>query len=294
MTIDLKLVLDICFEIHNDSGKRYRLLTRNCYFFAQTIIIIGVRRTVALAEDRLNDTLNTALKSSMTLEKFEGAAQDLPQLPSRLEHAIVVAQDLVEKAGARRQAIVLVRKLEGDIREQIGMQIGVLVRLLLERQLERPLEQLQQQLKGLKKRRRQERQQELGEIKREWQELRQLAQLERLGQQLEQEMDRQMNMLGCMLPCMWCLGRIPCLGSCLGWTLPCLGRMGPCFWQMGLRVQVGLQLARRMGVRLARRVRGQRVQGQEREQLLERAERVKQQQALEKELEGWEKGWRPE
>jgi hypothetical protein len=45
-TVDLKLVLDICFQIHNESGKRYKLLTHNCYFFAQTIIMIVVRKTV--------------------------------------------------------------------------------------------------------------------------------------------------------------------------------------------------------------------------------------------------------
>jgi hypothetical protein len=44
--IDLKLVLDVCFQIHNESGTRYKLLTHNCYFFAQTIIMIAVRKTV--------------------------------------------------------------------------------------------------------------------------------------------------------------------------------------------------------------------------------------------------------
>jgi hypothetical protein len=33
-TIDLRLVLDIGFHIHNTSGNRYKLLTYNCYFFA--------------------------------------------------------------------------------------------------------------------------------------------------------------------------------------------------------------------------------------------------------------------
>ena len=35
-TIDLKLVLDICFHIHDNSGNRYKLMTHNCYFLAQT------------------------------------------------------------------------------------------------------------------------------------------------------------------------------------------------------------------------------------------------------------------
>jgi hypothetical protein len=46
-TIDLLLVLNICFQIHDESGKRYKLLTHNCYFFSQTIIMIVVRKTVA-------------------------------------------------------------------------------------------------------------------------------------------------------------------------------------------------------------------------------------------------------
>lgn len=46
-TIDLLLVLNICFQIHTGSGRRYKLLTHNCYFFAQTIIMIAVRKTVA-------------------------------------------------------------------------------------------------------------------------------------------------------------------------------------------------------------------------------------------------------
>ena len=52
-TIDLKLVLDICFQIHNKSGKRYKLLTHNCYFFAQTIIMITVRKTVVCKLDEV-------------------------------------------------------------------------------------------------------------------------------------------------------------------------------------------------------------------------------------------------
>lgn len=32
--VDFKLVLNICFQIHNKLGKRYKLLTHNCYFFA--------------------------------------------------------------------------------------------------------------------------------------------------------------------------------------------------------------------------------------------------------------------
>src|SRR3984885_14381480 len=52
-TIDLKLVLDICFQIHNKSGPRYKLLTHNCYFFAQTIIMIAVRKTVYCKLDKM-------------------------------------------------------------------------------------------------------------------------------------------------------------------------------------------------------------------------------------------------
>jgi hypothetical protein len=51
--IDLKLVLDICFQIHNKSGPRYKLLTHNCYFFAQTIIMIVVRKTVSCKLDKM-------------------------------------------------------------------------------------------------------------------------------------------------------------------------------------------------------------------------------------------------
>ena len=59
-TVDLLLVLNICFRIHNDSGRRYKLLTYNCYFFAQTIIMIAVRKTVSCRAE-----LDRALKCGL-------------------------------------------------------------------------------------------------------------------------------------------------------------------------------------------------------------------------------------
>jgi hypothetical protein len=64
--IDLKLVLDICFQIHKNSGKRYKLLTHNCYFFAQTIIMIAVRKIVSCKLENVlkSDTLWAVTEST--------------------------------------------------------------------------------------------------------------------------------------------------------------------------------------------------------------------------------------
>lgn len=59
-TIDLLLALNICFQVHNESGRRYKLLTRNCYFLAQTIIMIVVRKTVA-CRARLDQVLKRGI-----------------------------------------------------------------------------------------------------------------------------------------------------------------------------------------------------------------------------------------
>jgi hypothetical protein len=37
-TLDLLLILGVCFRIHNNWGTRYNLITQNCYFFAWTIV----------------------------------------------------------------------------------------------------------------------------------------------------------------------------------------------------------------------------------------------------------------
>ena len=74
--IDLKLFLDIYFEVYNNSGKRYQLLTYNCHFFARTIITIVARKTV-IFEAKLNDLLNMALNHSMAWVLFEGAGDEL-------------------------------------------------------------------------------------------------------------------------------------------------------------------------------------------------------------------------
>src|ERR1700733_8492804 len=71
-TVDLKLVLDICFQIHNNSGKRYKLLTHNCYFFAQTIIMITVRKTVTC---NLYKVLRDMFKSGIVWRETESAAK---------------------------------------------------------------------------------------------------------------------------------------------------------------------------------------------------------------------------
>ena len=108
-TIDLKLILDICFEIHNASARRYRLLTHNCYFFAQTIITIAVRKTVALGNG-LNGALNMALKRSMTWELFEGAAKDV--LPNNWKWTRELAAQVVEQV-CRPAEPLMERLLEG-------------------------------------------------------------------------------------------------------------------------------------------------------------------------------------
>ena len=82
-TIDLKLVLDVCFQIHNNSGKRYKLLTHNCYFFAQTIIMIAVRKTVACKLDEVlqlenmlnSDVLWAVARSAVTMVITHRASQ---------------------------------------------------------------------------------------------------------------------------------------------------------------------------------------------------------------------------
>jgi hypothetical protein len=45
-TLDLSLILSICFRIHNNWASRYNLFVHNCYFFARTIINI--------CDDKLN------------------------------------------------------------------------------------------------------------------------------------------------------------------------------------------------------------------------------------------------
>ena len=70
-TLDLKFVLDVCFQIHNNSGKRYKLLTHNCYFFAQTIITVTARKTVTC---KLDGVLNNMSKSNMLLDVTRSAA----------------------------------------------------------------------------------------------------------------------------------------------------------------------------------------------------------------------------
>lgn len=58
---------DIFFEIHNNSGKRYRLLTHNCYFLAQTIV---VRKSVAFSA-KFND-VKYGIETQHDLEAIQG------------------------------------------------------------------------------------------------------------------------------------------------------------------------------------------------------------------------------
>jgi hypothetical protein len=126
-TIDLKLILDIGFEIHNNSGRRYRLLTHNCYFFAQTIITVGVRKTVTL-RNGLNGALNMVLKRSMTWELFEGASKSiLRNIPHNSKWT---------------------RKLAAQVGAQVCQPVGPLLERLLEGMEERLLEGLQERLLG--------------------------------------------------------------------------------------------------------------------------------------------------
>jgi hypothetical protein len=82
---------DIFFEIHNNSGKRYQLLTHNCYFLAQTIV---VQKSVAFSA-KFND-VKYGIETSMTWKLFKGATH--PHIPHRL---IALVQKLVDKAGVQ-------------------------------------------------------------------------------------------------------------------------------------------------------------------------------------------------
>ena len=131
-TIDLKLVLDICFVIHNNSGKRYRLLTHNCYFFAQTIIFTVVRKTVAFGA-KLKNALNTALECSITWELLEGEAQQVWDAGKVLKVALVLdtgrrrRMRLEQQLGHRlghRLGEELVQQLGQWLGEAVGQQLG--------------------------------------------------------------------------------------------------------------------------------------------------------------------------
>jgi hypothetical protein len=131
-TIDLKLILDSCFQIHNKSGKRYKLLTHNCYFFAQTIIMIAVRKTAACRAE-LDKELDKALKRGITwdvtggavaLEALETLGRELGQeLGWVLGRAFgqVLGRELGRKLG---QELGRRRVLGRDLGQELGQELG--------------------------------------------------------------------------------------------------------------------------------------------------------------------------
>ena len=129
-TIDLKVVLDICFYIHNESGKRYKLLTHNCYFFAQTIFMIAVRKTVACRTKFR--AVNEALRHIITWVSTCIGAELRPELgPEEIDDKEEEVGPVVERALTNLLSEELgwelgeeLRMAVGEIGPEIGREIG--------------------------------------------------------------------------------------------------------------------------------------------------------------------------
>lgn len=137
-TIDLKLILDICFQIHNGSGKRYKLLTHNCYFFAQTIIIIAVRKTVS-CKTKLDKVLKRGMCNITWRQCWEATVGEKGVY--RLRRVTFLGKAVGETLGrqlGRQLAKVLEQQL-GELGSEVGTLLGRHMGWQLGRELERQL-----------------------------------------------------------------------------------------------------------------------------------------------------------
>lgn len=138
-TIDLKLVLDICFQIHNKSGKRYKLLTHNCYFFAQTIIMIAVRKTVA-CRTKLDKALKRGMRGITWKRCWEAIVgeQGFHRLHSITSLGAAVGAALGQQM-SEQLGMELEQQLGKELGKELGYQLGKHLGLQLGRELERQL-----------------------------------------------------------------------------------------------------------------------------------------------------------
>ena len=168
-TIDLKLILDICYQVHNESGRRYKLLTHNCYFLAQTIIMIAVRKTATIKVE-LDKALIRAM-SDITGElcqelyrKEVGVVDRLWQLSRKLGWELgrkLGGQLGVELGGGLDS--MLGGKLGGMLGSKLGEMGGE-----LERELLRDIQQDPERVRRWERWTELERQEERSEQKQNW------------------------------------------------------------------------------------------------------------------------------
>src|SRR3984885_10703676 len=129
-TIDLKLVLDICFQIHNNSGKRYKLLTHNCYFFAQTIIMITARKTVTC---KLDGVLKDVSKSDILFDVARNAGMAV------IRRTVLELRQLYLGPLGMQQNLQMKQRLIGSLWKHL-QKLGWTWERELERKRERELE----------------------------------------------------------------------------------------------------------------------------------------------------------
>jgi hypothetical protein len=169
-TIDLTHILDICFQIHNKSGKRYKLLTHNCYFFAQTIIMIAVRKSVTFRAG-----LDKALKRGTSGITWKGCwevtvgVQGVQGVRSDTSLGVAVGAALGRELG-RQLRQEMEKQLGPELGKQLGRHLGRELGHQLGQELERELgqelgqelkwEQKQQQKREVERDRAEEREQE--------------------------------------------------------------------------------------------------------------------------------------
>ena len=191
-TIDLQLVLDICFHIHNTSGNRYKLLTYNCYFFAQTIIMITVRKTIAIGA-KLADALNMTCVNWQLIEREAQRAlwDQAMDLDVVLDPDLDQDQDtgwwremqlgrllghLLGRELGRQSETALETQWGTRLGWRLGWRLGEQLGLLLEAHMGPPLEKMLVRPMWLRQ---------------EWLRLRKQVRRERLRQEQEQEQRRE-------------------------------------------------------------------------------------------------------
>jgi hypothetical protein len=212
-TLDLKLVLDTCFQIHNESGKRYKLLTHNCYFYAQTIIMVSVRKTVAL---RADFPVNEAPKGIITRKVYGSIGMELwPELGQEVGLELEPALGRVlgrvlgwEFERALGKGPEVGQKLEWkvwpaiwlELAQQLGQEMGDELAWELVQEVEWP------ELRRAREGRERERQEQLRLEQKWWEWQQQQQQREWEQEQLEQEqernqeqdLDRKLERIGCL------------------------------------------------------------------------------------------------
>ena len=129
-TVDLLLVLNICFQIHYESGKRYKLLTHNCYFFSQTIIMIVIRKIV-VCRARLDQALKRGICEGTWKLCLEAASKSANS-NLMLEPGKLLGTTLETELGSEL----------GSLGSELGLALGWALKGELERDLKEALKDL--------------------------------------------------------------------------------------------------------------------------------------------------------